>query len=277
MTDSRDILRLRVMLCFLKEDSESNTVTGISKILGEEKYKVSRILIGMEKNGLLDRSDTRHPVLTESGRREAERYAERLEITLNHLLYEGVDSENARSDAFYWALYSSDKTIESVRTAEERCRVKYELREQKQFSGSTLCKRMKDGIYRFPFLIYREHVKDGSNISVANEGFEHPCILTVKGGIGTLQLHAVDICIKSEVNEKKIHGKVKNLKYYDSGSLISAEKNADLLSFPASALNFDNIGAGQGQILHGCVRLKMEYTAGMLHMMESTAIFTIWI
>ena len=126
MPDSQDILRLRVLLCFLKDNSKDNTVTGISRILNEEKYKVSRILIALEKEGMLNRSDARHPVLTENGRKEAVRYSERLEITLNHLLYEGVDSENAMSDAFYWTLYSSDKTIETVRAAEERC-IEYEF------------------------------------------------------------------------------------------------------------------------------------------------------
>ncbi len=277
MPDSQDILRLRVLLCFLKDNSKDNTVTGISRILNEEKYKVSRMMIALEKEGMLNRSDARHPVLTENGRKEAVRYSERLEITLNHLLYEGVDSENAMSDAFYWTLYSSDKTIETVRAAEERCRVKYELREQRQFGGGELCKRMRNGTYQFPFLIYRERVKNGSNISMANEGFEHPCILNVKDGIGTIQLRAVEVRGKSAISGKWMRGKVQNLKYFDNGSFVSVEKNADIISFPASVLKFNNIGMGAGQILHGSVCLKMECTAGILHMPESTAIFTMLI
>ena len=48
--------------------------------------------------------------------------------------------------------------------------------------GAALCKKLKDGCYSLPFLIFREHIKDGSNLSMANEGFEHPCSLYVKGG-----------------------------------------------------------------------------------------------
>lgn len=172
MSDSPDILRMRVLLCFFKKE-ENRTVMGISRTLKEAKQNVSRAMIALEKEGLLDRSNPRMPHLTDLGEKRAKYYAERMEITLNHLLYEGVDIENAKSDAFQWALYCSDKTMETIQATEERYRVKYELREQKQFSGRMLCRLMKDGSYQFPFLIYREQVKSGSNISMANEGFEH--------------------------------------------------------------------------------------------------------
>ena len=60
------------------------------------------------------------------------------------------------------------------------------------FTGSTLCKMLGNGIYRFPFPVYRETAKYGSNISMANNGFEHPCVLSVRNGVGMLQLKAAD-------------------------------------------------------------------------------------
>ena len=30
---------------------------------------------------------------------------------MNHLIYEGVDVENAKSDAYSWALYNTEQTI----------------------------------------------------------------------------------------------------------------------------------------------------------------------
>lgn len=50
--------------------------------------------------------------------------------------------ESAQRDSFYWAFYCSDSTMDStmeaVRATEERYRVKYELRDQKQFCGAVL-------------------------------------------------------------------------------------------------------------------------------------------
>lgn len=277
MSDSPDILRLRVLLCFLKSAPEHCTVTGISRTLKEEKYTISRVMVGLEKEGLIDRSDVRNPSLTEAGRTRAERYVERIEIATNHLLYEGVDVENARRDAAFWSLYCSDKLMEVVRSSEERYRIKHELRDQKTFSGATLCKRLKDGCYQFPFIIYREHVKNNNNISMANEGFEHPCTLYVNGGTGIIQLRSVPLSAKSASNGKTVHGKVDKMEYFDLGRFISAELHGNVISFPAEALSFVNMGTGVGQVLHGSVCLKMQCSCGIIHMPESKAIFTILI
>lgn len=277
MPDTSDILRLRVLLCFLKLPAEDCTVTGISRTLNVEKYKISRTIIALENDGYIDREDVRNPILTPEGYQEAVRYSDRIDVTLNHLLYEGVDIENAKRDAFYWALYCSDKTMDAVRAAEERYRVKYELRGQKQFSGAALCKKLHDDCYQFPFLIYREHVKNGNNLSMANDGFEHPCTLCIKDGIGMIQLRAQSVSAKSKLNGKLMSGKVNSLKYFNSGRYISAELSGNVLSFPAKSLRFVNMGTGVGQILYGSVCLKMECSVGVLHMPESTAIFTILI
>ena len=274
MPESPDILRLRVLLCFLKGD-EACTVMGISRTLKEAKQNISRAMISLEKDGLLDRSNPRCPALTGPGYQKAKYYAERIEITLSHLLYEGVDVESARQDAFLWALYLSDKTMETIRATEERYRVKYELRDQKQFSGRQLCNLLKDGVYQFPFLIYREHVKSGTNISMANEGFEHPCTLYVDNGEGWIQLRAQSISAKSASNGKILRGRAQSMQYFDSGRFVDAEINGNVFSFPAETLHFVNMGSGVGQILHGSCPVKMGCSVGLIHMPESTAIFTI--
>lgn len=277
MPETPDILKLRIMMCFLISASENCTVTGISRTLKEEKYKISRVMIAMEKEGIIDRSNVRAPVLTEKGRKEAKRYAERIDIAQNHLLYEGMDLEHAKKDACFLAMYCSDKMMDVVRSSEERYRVKHELRDQKTFSGAALCKRLKDGCYQFPFIIYREQVKDNNNISMANEGFEHPCTLYVNDGIGIIQLRALSMSAKSGANGKIVRGKVNKMEYFDSGRFISAEFHGNVISFPAEALRFVNMGTGVGQVLHGSVCLKMQCSCGIIHMPESKAIFTILI
>lgn len=275
MLDQQDILKLRILLCFLNTDTQDCTVTGISRVLGKEKYTISRTLALMEKEGLIDRENVRKPMLTELGQKEAVRYNERVEYALNHLLYEGVDIESASQDAFLWALYCSDQTMSVIESTYERYRVKYELRNQKQFNGSTFCKILKDGSYEFPFIIYRENAKNGNNLSMANEGFEHPCTLIVKNGVGTIQLRAVNVSARSAINGKLLHAKVKGLKYFDNGRYISAEMKGDVVSFPAEAIKFVNMGNGVGQVLHGSISLKMQGSVSVVHMPESTAIFTI--
>ena len=274
MSDTYGVLRLRVLLSFLKDD-DTCTVTGISRTLNETKQSISRILIGLEKEGYIDRQDQRHPKLTEKGYEIAQIYSERINISQNHLIYEGVSIENAKKDAYYWAMFNSDNTMDIIRSSEKKYRVKYALRGKQRFTGTTLCKLLDDGDYTQPFIFYREHIQNGNNISMANEGFEHPCTLCVKDGVGMIQLQAKPIMQKSMSSGEQMIGEIKSLQYCDSGMYVGAEKSGNILSFPASALNFINIGEGISQILHGTVCCKMQCSVGSTHMPESTAIFTI--
>ena len=88
MAESSEVLRLRALLGFYNDDNV--TVTGLSRSLGEEKYTISRLLSSLEEEGLVDRSNNRHPKLTEQGLEEAERYAKRVDTMVNYLLYKGV-------------------------------------------------------------------------------------------------------------------------------------------------------------------------------------------
>lgn len=277
MPDSPDILRLRTLLCFLNEDSQICSVSNIARSLNVEKYIISRILASLEKEGLVDRSVPRKPMLTAAGVEEAMRYADRIKTITNHLVYEGIGIEDAAQDAMYGALYNSENYMNSIRASEEMYRVKYELRNQTTFSGSALCKKLTDGSYQLPFLFYREHIKDNNNLSMANGGFHQPCILTIKNRIGTVKLRLKEVVAKSGLSGNAMTGHVQNLKYFDHGRYVSAEASGNVVSFQASALNFINMGSGTGQILHGSICLQMECTVGTVHMPQSKAIFTILI
>lgn len=276
MPESLDILKLRALLCFVSEEPSRCTVTGIAEILGEHKQKISRLLMSLEKEGLIDRSNPRRPALTEKGSEKAAYYGERTNIVLNHLLYEGLDIDHAEHDAYAWALFSSDEGMKIIRDSEQLYHAKYELRRQQSFGGETLCGLLGDGEYRFPFLIYREQMKNGSNLSMANSGFEHPCMFIIKNGVGTVSLRAVNVTAKSQQNGMLMRGYVRTVEYLGSdGAFYEAEQRDSDFLFPASALSFLNMGQGIGQVLHGSVCLRMQCSVGTGHMPESTAIFTI--
>lgn len=273
MSESLEILKMRVLICFLNENARICTVTGLAAMFGEGKQKMHRIFATLEKEGLLNRSNPRSPVLTELGREKAHYYENRINIVLNHLLYEGLDMDNAEHDAYAWALFSSDKGMEIIKSSEQRYRAKYELRKREQFDGTELCKHLHDGEYRLPFLIYKEHMTDGNNLSMSNSGFEHPCILTVTNGEGTIQLRPKEIWARSQMTGQEMIGRVRMLMYWDGMTFRNAETVNGMLTFPASTLSFLNIGSGMEQILHGSVCLKMQCSVGTNHMPEATAIF----
>ncbi len=269
MSETSDILKLRILLCFLQAD-DGCTVTGLSKTLCEERYTVSRMISTLEGEGLIDKSNSRHPFLTNKGREEAERYSERIRTAVSDLMYEGVDMENAKRDAIYWALYCSEQTMTAIRDTEERYRVKTELGESKCFGGALLTKMFSDGEYRFPFIMYRENFKHGNNISSSNNCFIHPCVMNIQNNSGNVQL----CIIRNSVSAYK---RIKNVKYYYDGVYYNAEMYGDILQIPIEVLKFENIGAGVGQVLHGCVCIKIQYFDDCNNQIETKAMFTILI
>ncbi len=273
MRDDYEILKLRVLMQLLKDDDESHTVSKMSRTLGVNKQRISRLLMEFEKEGIADRTHQRKPCLTPEGIKKAEYYSERITAALNHLLFEGVSIEKAEEDAYHWALYNTDETMEVIKSAAAWQKAKYKLRNKKKFSGGELCKILGDGVYQFNFVIYREHLKNGSSLSMANDGFEHPGRLVVKNGCGKIYLRLAVIEADSPISRTTLSGKAVSVKYMENSDFISAELSNDIVSFPAAALDFTNIGENISQILHGSVYLKIKCSIGALHMPESTAVF----
>lgn len=276
MSGELDILRMRVLLSFLNEKEELCTVTELSKVLNENKQKMSRQLSALEKEGLIDKSNPRRPKLTQEGKKWAEYYEERRSIALNHLLYEGLDMDKAEYDADIWAAFNSEETMQMIRNSEQIYHAKYMLRKKTEaFNGDEFCSYLSDGEYTFPFLFYREGVKNGNNLSMANRGFEHPCTLKVTNGKGEVHLKAVNMTAESPKTGREMQGKIRSLEYMNGKAFVKAEEKDEIISFPANVLEVMSMGEGIGQILHGSVCLKMQCSVGTAHMPESTAIFTI--
>ena len=256
------------LLCFLNEDEKTCTVTGLSALLDEGKQKMHRLLAALEREGLLDRSTACRPCLTEEGRQRAAFYEDRVGVVVNHLLYEGLDLDEAEQNAYAWALFGTDKAMEIFRSSEQRYRAKYELRHQRKFDGAELCRRL-------PFLFYKEHISAGSNLSMANRGFECPCVLKVENGCGMVHLKPISVSARSPLMGREMNGRVRNLTVRDGGEFRPAQDCGGMLAFPARVLSFLNLGYGMEQILHGSVCLRMQASVGTNHIPESTVLFTI--
>lgn len=271
-------LRLKIFMCFINFSEENRRITKMAQALGVEKYEMSRQVAQLEKEGYVDRSDPRSPKLTEKGRKLAEGYTRRMELAQNHLIYEGVPKEEARHDAIMLTLYCGDKTFENIQRMEETLRMKEIFADKPNFSGREFSEEINEGHYTFPFIIYREKVKKGNNISMANKGFAHPCEVIVGEGGGFVLLKAVDMDEISGFSGLKMKGRVRHLKYFDGKQFIEAAVNGDFIQIPLDYFQFHSIGDDSlNRILHGSICLKMCCSVGQVHMPESTAIFTLFV
>lgn len=275
---SKEELRFTILMCFLQFSEENRKITKMAQSLGLEKYEMSRQTALLAKEGLIDRSNSRNPVLTAKGKQLAEKYSRRMELAQNHLIFEGLPKDKAREDALMLTLHCSDNFFETIQLLEETMRMKEVFADSTKFSGKEFCDKIKDGSYTFPFIIYREKVKGQNNISMANKGFMHPCEVIISEGGGVVLLRPVEMHEASKCSGLKMKGRVKHLKYFDGKKFIEAVMHSGYIQLPLKYFQFVNIGSDtMTRILHGSICLKMCCTVGEIHMPESTAIFTIFI
>lgn len=272
MPETAEKLRVRILIYFLDSGVSDGSVTKIARTLGVEKYVISRAISAMEKDNLIHRQG-RNLSLTEKGGELAHLYEERLEMITNYLMGEGVDMESASQDAMSWSICSTDHSLEVLRTVREQKRVKAALREQAYFSGTALCKAMREGIYRCSFLIYREEMKNGTHLSQANDVFEHPCTLRMNQGEGTLFLKTKAVTAGNVSLGRSMKVTVRNLQYFHHGYYVKAETKGNIIAIPAKCLKFTNIGSGH--LFHGSVPIRMELASSGSTIPETKAVFTL--
>ncbi len=260
MSGHQELLRLRILLAFLKHD-ETCTIMGIARTLGETKQDISRMVIALEKEGMIDRTDIRHPVLTVAGEKMAENYSRKVKIAMQFLIDENVSINNATKDASYWAIHSSDETMEIFKKLCQKKEIRKLVKHKHTFNGTFVNKNLEEGNYEFPFFIH-------SCVDMKlNEYFEHPCVCHIENKQGRISLKSLNV---SGI-------KIRSAQYFDNGIFVSAEKNGDIIRIPLEVFEFVNYGEGKGQILQGTIDLKIQYKDTKGQVLELTSLFTVFV
>ena len=272
-----ELLRLRVLLYFYKAEENGPTVTECAKSFQTEKYTISRIVKSLAGAGYMDNSNPRRLRLTQSGSLLAKQLNAQVETNIARLLLDGADPDAALHDAYVMALYFSPETLAAIRKNQQLTLLKYGLKDRKGIGGENLFRRMEDGSYQFPFFISKKNAETGGTLSMADRGFEHPCTVKVVGGAATIYLKAKVMTEISAFSGSAVTGTVSRIRYFCDGAYAMCEQTADIFSFPAHCLTFENAGGASGPLLHGSVMMKFRCSAGSVHMPESAAVFTLLI
>lgn len=278
MSEELNRFQIQLLLYFLNADPKKRTVTDAARYFAKTKVSVTRALDNLEKRNMVQRVEARKTVLTRYGTQVGEKYRQQLEMAQRYMQYQDLTPDQAKENALSMLTAGfSDEFLNRMEEQEERMRIKEIFAGRQGFCGSELCEQLKDRSYFFPFVIYREHIKNGNNISMGNKGFEHPCELIVKDHVGMLYLTVKTVSALSGSSGKRMEGRIQKLQYRMEDAFLDAGKEGRYVYFPASALQFISMGSGRDQVLHGSVCLKMQCSVGALHMPESTAVFTIFI
>ena len=278
MPETLTPFQIQLLLYYLEAEPKKRTVTDSARILGTTKWAVTRALDALEKQDVVERQEKRKTVLTASGKKLAEKCRGQMKILEQYMQYQDIPPAQIKENALR-ALSAgfSDEFMDRLAEQEGRMRLKEIFAGRRDFHGGDICNYLKDGSYYFPFIIYREQIKNHNNLSMANKGFENPCELIVKDHEGLVYLAVKTVSAESMSSGKKMEGRVNKMQYLYDGEFRDGGIDGRYVYFPVTALNFIAMGKGRDTLLHGSVCLKMQCSVGDMHMPESTAIFTMFI
>lgn len=278
MPETLTPFQIQLLLYYLEAEPKKRTVTDSARILGTTKWAVTRALDALEKQDVVERQENRKTVLTASGKKLAEKCRGQMKILEQYMQYQDIPPVQIKENALR-ALSAgfSDEFMDRLAEQEGRMRLKEIFAGHRNFHGGDICNYLKDGSYYFPFIIYREQIKNHNNLSMANKGFENPCELIVKDHEGLIYLAVKTVSAESMSSGKKMEGRVNKMQYLYDGEFRDGGIDGRYVYFPVTALNFIAMGKGRDTLLHGSVCLKMQCSVGDMHMPESTAIFTMFI
>ena len=278
MPETLTPFQIQLLLYYLEAEPKKRTVTDSARILGTTKWAVTRALDALEKQNVVERQENRKTVLTASGKKLAEKCRGQMKILEQYMQYQDIPPVQIKENALR-ALSAgfSDEFMARLAEQEGRMRLKEIFAGHRDFHGGEICNHLKDGSYYFPFIIYREQIKNHNNLSMANRGFENPCELIVKDHEGLVYLAVKTVSAESMSSGKKMEGRVNKMQYLYDGEFRDGGIDGRYVYFPVTALNCIAMGKGRDTLLHGSVCLKMQCSVGDMHMPESTAIFTMFI
>ena len=278
MPETLTPFQIQLLLYYLEAEPKKRTVTDSARILGTTKWAVTRALDALEKQDVVERQENRKTVLTASGKKLAEKCRGQMKILEQYMQYQDIPPVQIKENALR-ALSAgfSDEFMERLAEQEGRMRLKEIFAGHRDFHGGEICNHLKDGSYYFPFIIYREQIKNHNNLSMANKGFENPCELIVKDHEGLVYLAVKTVSAESMSSGKKMEGRVNKMQYLYDGEFRDGGIDGRYVYFPVTALNFIAMGKGRDTLFHGSVCLKMQCSVGDMHMPESAAIFTMFI
>ena len=210
--------QIQLLLYYLTAEPSKRTVTDSARILGTTKWAVTRALDALEKQDVVERQENRKTVLTVSGKKLAEKCRDQMKILAQSMQYQDIPPAQIKENALR-ALSAgfSDEFMERLAEQEGRMRLKEIFAGHRDFHGGDICNYLKDGSYYFPFIIYREQIKNHNNLSMANRGYENPCELIVKDHEGLVYLAVKTVSAESMSSGKKMEGRVNKMQYLYDG------------------------------------------------------------
>lgn len=258
---------------------------------GASRSEVSKCVIGMIENRLLEQIGTRKKQLTEKGYLLASAYHNRYELALTYARAIFRDEKTAAYHAEIMALMFAEPFFHTKNL--QRSSLTKKMAGYMEFDGAMLCKTAASGIYPVSISLMKiletsspeeMHADIGhpaikpkqkpltqndiyrfvgrEQHSMADEAFLHTATIQIQKGQGVLKLHCQTIRRPSMQDGKMMEGRAHTAEYFDGTEFITCTFQGDEVLIPLEHFNFNNIC---GQFL-GKLVVRFTCTVGEQNM-----------
>ena len=129
-------LQIQILLHYLEAEPSKRTVTDAAKCLGTTKWAVTRAMDTMEKLDIVERLENRKTVLTVTGKKLVEKYAEQKKVLEQYMQYQDIPPAQVQDNVLRaLAAGFSDEFMERLAEQEGRMRLKELFAGRQDFHG----------------------------------------------------------------------------------------------------------------------------------------------
>ena len=250
MIYENELLKMKILIYFQQNEPSVCTVGKIASRLGFIKQKISKMIIVLEEEGLVNRSDNRHPQLTKKGTLLADKYAVKMRMITDILLQNGVNLENVEQDAYNIMMGVSQSTIDAIKHKFMINELKKELRGKGTFYGNVISEILYEGVYPISYVVYNRNLEEDDYLAEANNMFERPAYVFIEKGVGKVQLRLKDLGGNDALLEDAVQ-------YVHKKKYLTAKRLGRFLTFPLDDVLFVAMGNDANVQIQGSIFMKI--------------------
>lgn len=274
--------QIKCIIALIHQPRGAQNQSRVARVLGINKSTVNRAVSEAISQGVIKESEDGYE-LTGYGIEYITNYEHKIERISGWLRSQGVDAEKAREDSFAIIEGCSGTTLDVLQNRGNISDIHTKLKNIKGitgFSGEEIVKYMDEREYIVPFIFYHSDVSAKKNpkkiilqISMANEAFFHPAVLTVSKAGSNICIRTKRMKKKSKVMGQKMEGILKSMKYERNGREEIVVLNDEKVYIPLEVMQF--LYSKESDMLQGYMELKMTCSVGEEHMPESKAVLIV--
>jgi hypothetical protein len=263
--------RAKIIMALLGMENCKSGAAQLASALGFAKSSVFDALLWCSRNGYASRTGNGLFELTRKGIAYSTAVSRR--VKENEALPEKSGAKERSRDASFRAVmeYVEKKYVFSFTSASLADALAERVRAGQGVEWRNITPKLPDGRYTCMLFCYQAIRKKTGVLlpSMANEGFESLCELTVTDGHGLMRVKSIPLSHPSAYDGVMKEGILATLKYKDGDRFLAAAKERSIFSFPVDSMVIFQAGDGSFQ---GSIGLKASCTAGGMHMPESQLI-----